>query len=147
MLVEQRLAQEWLPDIIAPHPVRRPSFLGYRPVSTLPRTAFNRAPTPKQRMRILKRDGYRCKICGRRADDHLDVELHVHHVKLWGNGGLTVEENLITLCHTCHKELDPHDDFGLVFLIEPLDAECRREQLSEGVKRYRAIRSSESEPR
>jgi hypothetical protein len=143
-LVEQQLAQEWLPDIVAPHPVRRPGFLGYRPVSTLPKTAFNRAPTPKQRMRILKRDGYRCKICGRGADDHVDVELHVHHVKPWGKDGLTVNENLITLCHTCHKGLDPHDDFGLALLIEPLDPKSGRKQLSEGVKRYRAVRRSGS---
>jgi HNH endonuclease len=130
-LVEQQLAQEWLPDIIAPTPVRQPSFFRYKPVSTFPTTACNRAPTPKQRMRVLKRDKYRCRICGRKADDHVDVELHVHHVKPWGKGGLTVEDNLVTLCHTCHKGLDPHEDFGLAIFLEPLDAESNRKQLSE----------------
>jgi HNH endonuclease len=139
-LVEQQLAQKWLPHIVTPHPVRRPGFFGYQSVSTLPETAFNRAPTAKVRMRVLKRDGYRCRICGRKAADHVDVELHVHHVKPWGKGGLTVEDNLATLCHTRYKGLDPHEDISLAIFLEPLDAGTRRNELREAIKRYRAAR-------
>lgn len=139
-LVEQRLAQKWLPHIVTPHPVRRPGFFGYKSISVLPETAFNRAPTAKMRMRVLKRDRYRCRICGRRAADHVDLELHVHHVKPWGKGGLSVEDNLATLCHTCHKGLDPHKDISLAIFLEPLDAETGRKELTEGIKRYRAAR-------
>ena len=72
----------------------------------------------------------------------MDVELYVHHVKPWGEGGLTVEENLVTLCHTCDKGLDPHGDFGLAIFLGLLDAESGSKQLSAGVKNYRAaIRS------
>jgi hypothetical protein len=139
-LVEQQLAQKWLPHIVTPHPVRRPGFFGYRSVSALPETASNRAPTQKLRMRVLRRDGYRCRICGRRAAHHVDVELHVHHVKPWSKGGLTVEDNLATLCHTCHRGLDPHEDIGLAIFLEPFDAETGRMKLGEGIKRYRAAR-------
>jgi hypothetical protein len=143
-LVEQKLAQKWLPHIVAPAPARRPGFFGYKSVSALPDTAFNRAPTPKLRMRVLKRDEYRCRICGRKAADHVDVELHVHHVKPWAKGGLTVEDNLATLCHTCHKGLDPHEDISLAIFLEPLDTESSRTQLSEGIKRYRVARRAGS---
>jgi hypothetical protein len=146
-LVEQSIAQKWLPEILAPIPVRRAGYFGYRPISTLPKTAFNRAPTPKQRMRVLKRDKYRCRICGRRAADYVDVELHVHHVKPWGEGGLTLEENLVTLCHTCHKGLDPHGDFSLAIFLGLLDAEAGSEQLSKGVNNYRAAIRSRAEVR
>jgi hypothetical protein len=59
-------------------------------------------------MQVIKRDGYRCVVCGRRPADHVDVELHVHHVIPWEMHGPTAEENLVTLCGTCHKGLDPH---------------------------------------
>ena len=95
-------------------------------------------------MRVLKRDEYRCRICGRKEADHVDVELHVHHVKPWAKGGLTVEDNLATLCHTCHKGLDPHEDISLAIFLEPLDAESSRTQLSEGIKRYRVARRAGS---
>ncbi|MFD9156779.1 HNH endonuclease [Streptomyces goshikiensis] len=58
-------------------------------------------------MQVLKRDGYRCVVCGRRASDHTDVELHVHHLVPWRMAGPTAEENLVTLCGTCHKCLGP----------------------------------------
>jgi hypothetical protein len=143
-LVEQQLAQKWLPHVVGPMPVRKPSFFGYQSVSAFPESSFHRAPTPKQRMRILKRDRYRCRVCGRKAADHVDIELHVHHVKPWSKGGLTVDENLVTLCHTCHNGLDPHDDISLAIFLQPLDAESGKKELSEGVKRYRAARNAES---
>ncbi|MFD3551294.1 HNH endonuclease [Streptomyces goshikiensis] len=58
-------------------------------------------------MQVLKRDGYRCVVCGRRASDHTDVELHVHHLVPWRMAGPTAGEDLVTLCGTCHKGLDP----------------------------------------
>ena len=32
-------------------------------------------------------------------------------------GGLTTEDNLITLCHTCHNGLDPHFEMSLANLF------------------------------
>ena len=58
-------------------------------------------------MRVLKREGYRCVVCGRRPGDYTDLELHAHHVIPWRMHGPTSEDNLVTLCGTCHKGLDP----------------------------------------
>jgi len=47
--------------------------------------------------RILERDGWRCQYCG-----SLD-NLQVHHIQSRGRLGDDVEENLITLCASCHE--------------------------------------------
>jgi hypothetical protein len=116
-LVEHATADRHLHDIVKPESSVRSGNSGFRAVADIPESEFARAPTPKQRMRILKRDSYRCRICGRRSSDHVDVELHVHHIRPWARGGLTEDENLITLCHTCHRGLEPHDDPVLFELL------------------------------
>lgn len=50
--------------------------------------------------KVLNRDNYICQHCkGRRKDSKLEV----HHIIYRSNGGSDEEDNLITLCHTCHK--------------------------------------------
>ena len=56
--------------------------------------------TDKLRYEILKRDGFRCKLCGRTADD--GVKLHVDHIVPVAKGGETVPDNLRTLCEDCN---------------------------------------------
>lgn len=56
--------------------------------------------TDKLRYSILKRDGFRCKICGCTADD--GVKLHVDHIIPVSKGGETILSNLRTLCETCN---------------------------------------------
>ena len=121
-LVEQSLLQRCDPYLLEPDICVRSGKMGFVSVKSLPELALNRNPTPKQRMRILKRDDYRCRICGRRPADYVDVELHVHHIRPWSKGGITEDENLITLCHTCHKGLEPHEDHSLFDLINPKQA-------------------------
>jgi HNH endonuclease len=118
-LVEQQVAQAHLADVIGPGACVRSGEMGFRAVDSISEHEFKRAPTPKQRMRVLKRDQFRCRICGRRSSDYVDVELHVHHIRPWGKGGLTEDINLITLCHTCHRGLDPHEENDLFALLEP----------------------------
>jgi len=52
--------------------------------------------TPEQKEQILKRDGYKCVICGRGRKD--GVELHVDHIKPKYLGGKSTIENGQTLC-------------------------------------------------
>lgn len=54
------------------------------------------------RAMVLNRDGYTCQHC---RGKHKDSKLEVHHIIYRSNGGSDEESNLITLCHTCHKEL------------------------------------------
>ena len=53
---------------------------------------------------VLNRDSYTCQCC---KGKHKDSKLEVHHVVYRSQGGSDEESNLITLCHTCHKDL--HD--------------------------------------
>lgn len=76
------------------------------------------APSKITRMKVLTRDGRRCFICGRSPANYVDLELHVHHIVPWGIGGLTEEKNLVTLCGTCHKGLDPHFDWQLADTVK-----------------------------
>ncbi len=140
-LIKKEIAEECLPEHLAPHPSAMTGPLGFTASRSLPDGALKRAPSPKHRMRILDRDGRRCRICGRSADDHVDVELHVHHIRPWGRGGTTADENLITLCQTCHKGLDPHEDWSLFELADPGSWPPERatslEEYNDGVRRYR----------
>lgn len=53
---------------------------------------------------VLNRDNYICQCC---RGKHKDSKLEVHHIVFRSQGGSDEESNLITLCHTCHKDL--HD--------------------------------------
>lgn len=67
-------------------------------------------PIPKsQRFRILKRDGYKCQICGRSPKDRDAVKLHVDHRVARARGGSNLDENLWCLCSDCNsgKSDDP----------------------------------------
>jgi 5-methylcytosine-specific restriction endonuclease McrA len=48
-------------------------------------------------LEILRRDGWRCQLCGRRKD------LQVHHIEFRSRLGSDCEGNLITLCAQCHQ--------------------------------------------
>lgn len=54
------------------------------------------------RAMILARDKHTCQYC---KGKHKDPNLEVHHKIFRSRGGSDDLENLITLCHTCHKLL------------------------------------------
>ena len=49
---------------------------------------------------VMKRDGFRCKLCGATAKD--GVKLHVDHIIPVSRGGKTEMSNLRTLCERCN---------------------------------------------
>ncbi|MGO8797255.1 MAG: HNH endonuclease [Candidatus Sulfotelmatobacter sp.] len=51
------------------------------------------------RQRVLCRDGWRCQSCGTMSN------LEVHHKDFRSHSGEDSEENLITLCSTCHTSI------------------------------------------
>lgn len=145
-LVKQAIAQRWLPAVLEPvECVPGPLFSRPRLRATVPVTSLKRAPNKKLRMDVLRRDDFRCRICGRRADDHVDIELHVHHIRPHGKGGLTEDDNLITLCHTCHIGLDPHFEPRLLGMLPggvpmgTIDIDQDRDEYEEGVRLYRQV--------
>jgi predicted restriction endonuclease len=54
----------------------------------------------KVKKKILKRDGYRCVICGRTAKE--GYEMHVDHILPKDKGGTGTIENGQTLCSICN---------------------------------------------
>jgi len=143
-LIEKEIAESKLSEFINPQPsvrVGREDIAGFQNIKNMPKSIFQKAPTKKQRMRILKRDNYKCKICGRSPSDITDITLHVHHIKPWSEGGLTLDNNLITICHTCHEGLNPHNEDTLFDLLPESkklgNIDSSRKKFFESVKRYR----------
>jgi hypothetical protein len=63
------------------------------------------------RFKILMRDGFTCKTCGKSPLKDLNVELYVDHILPWSKGGETVPENLETKCKQCN--LGKGNDFDV----------------------------------
>jgi 5-methylcytosine-specific restriction endonuclease McrA len=51
----------------------------------------------------MRRDSFKCRCCGRSPATDPAVELNVDYIKVWAEGGLTVLENLQTLCTKCNS--------------------------------------------
>ena len=135
-LIAEHIARDHFGEFLEPHeavPYGAVGFIDYEPDK---REFTARRPTKKQRMRILERDGFRCQLCGERPSDNEHITLHVHHVRPFSDGGPTIDENLITLCHTCHGGLDPHENHRLFWLpgghVDRVTGNYRK-----GVKAYR----------
>lgn len=62
----------------------------------------NRTANLRQRFRVMKRDGFKCILCGASPANNPGLELHIDHIIPWSHGGETVEENLRTLCSNCN---------------------------------------------
>jgi 5-methylcytosine-specific restriction endonuclease McrA len=81
----------------------------HRPPGYVKRDAWQRAPNAKpkplgrawraMRLRVFRRDGYRCRVCGR-----LCARPECDHIVARANGGSDNESNLQTLCHDCHEK-------------------------------------------
>lgn len=73
-------------------PVRSPAASGAAP----------RSPDLRMRWRVLTRDSFRCRSCGRSPAVEQGVVLHVDHIIPWSKDGQTVDDNLQTLCDRCN---------------------------------------------
>jgi 5-methylcytosine-specific restriction endonuclease McrA len=62
-----------------------------------PRLQLDFKPYEHLRKQVLRRDGWKCQICGSRQN------LQVHHKQLRSQQGADDELNLITLCVDCHE--------------------------------------------
>ena len=54
------------------------------------------------RFMVMKRDNFKCRICGRSPATTPGLELHIDHIQPWSKGGETVIDNLQTLCSDCN---------------------------------------------
>ncbi|MBP3660662.1 MAG: HNH endonuclease [Oscillospiraceae bacterium] len=54
------------------------------------------------RFQVMRRDNFKCCICGASPAKDPSTELHIDHVIPWSKGGETSLENLQTLCSICN---------------------------------------------
>ncbi len=54
------------------------------------------------RYKVLKRDSFKCVLCGRSPANNPGLELHIDHIEPFCIGGKTVEANLRTTCADCN---------------------------------------------
>jgi 5-methylcytosine-specific restriction endonuclease McrA len=64
-----------------------------------PRLRLDSEQYEQLRNAVLRRDGWRCQLCGTRSG------LEVHHKEFRSHSGHDREENLITVCTACHADL------------------------------------------
>jgi 5-methylcytosine-specific restriction endonuclease McrA len=72
------------------------------PIDQASRYKTNRDVNLRLRFIVMRRDNFKCRMCGRSPATDPGTELHVDHIKAWANGGETVLENLQTLCSKCN---------------------------------------------
>ena len=60
------------------------------------RLRLDRVSYETLRQQVLRRDGWRCQSCGAMSN------LEIHHKQFRSHSGDNSEQNLITLCTTCH---------------------------------------------
>lgn len=59
---------------------------------------------------VYKRDGYKCRRCGKPKT--VPKSIHAHHIKPWaGNPELRFDiDNAVTLCRSCHEWVHSNDN-------------------------------------
>jgi len=76
-----------------------------------PRARLARPQLPRsRRFAVLRRDGFRCRLCGRGAESNPPVELEVDHIVPVSKGGGHEESNLRALCRECNRGKGVGDD-------------------------------------
>ena len=73
-----------------------------------PRFRLDHVSYEQLRNQVLGRDGWRCQACGSMSN------LEVHHKELRSHSGDDSEENLITLCSTCHSAAHQRRGIGSI---------------------------------
>ena len=68
-----------------------------RPNGSQPPLRLDPVSYESLRLQVLHRDGWRCQSCGAMSN------LQIHHKLFRSQSGEDSEDNLITLCVTCHE--------------------------------------------
>ncbi|HDO25760.1 MAG TPA: HNH endonuclease [Nitrospirae bacterium] len=61
-----------------------------------------RNPSLRLKFKVMRRDNFKCKLCGASPALKPGLVLHIDHIKPWIIGGETVMNNLETLCEQCN---------------------------------------------
>lgn len=55
------------------------------------------------RFLVMKRDSFKCVMCGASPAFNPETVLHIDHIIPWSKGGETIYDNLQTLCSKCNQ--------------------------------------------
>lgn len=88
---------EWRCTLPPPKTVQKPLKPVRKPLTYTRQLADPRWKS--KRNLILARDGFSCVNCG------VPTNLHVHHIKYTGYAWEAPDDDLLTLCATCHKKV------------------------------------------
>ena len=142
-LIAEEVAREHLAEFVQPIEMLPNGAMGFRRFDPDAREVRRRRPRPRQKAQILQRDGHRCQVCERQPSNDGDIRLELHHIRPFSTGGLTIEENLITVCNECHNSFDPHDQPGLFWLPDGHASRALERHSTDahnhGVEAYRRI--------
>lgn len=88
---------EETPSVAIPLPIREKAE-----VETINSHKTQRDIGLKLRFLVMKRDNFKCCMCGASPAKDPSVELHIDHIIPWAKGGETTFDNLQTLCSKCN---------------------------------------------
>ncbi len=82
------------------------------PIANVPNISPNKKTTQEHttsrninlrlRFLVMKKDNFKCCMCGASPAKDPSVELHIDHIIPWSKGGETTIDNLQTLCSKCN---------------------------------------------
>ncbi len=70
--------------------------------TTQSKTLNPRSINYRIRFKVMQRDGFKCRICGKSPANDPDITLHIDHIIPCAKGGTAEMENLQTLCSKCN---------------------------------------------
>lgn len=82
--------------------IQLPDDIQDRIENEVPRHKTKRDINLRMRFLVMKRDNFKCCMCGRSPATTPGLELHIDHIVPWSKGGETVIDNLQTLCSDCN---------------------------------------------
>ena len=103
--------------------IKQEAFHGYIEYDSLLPRHQSKNVNSSYRKEIIERDIKCCQLCKKHQFENDDVQLEIHHIQPWNEGGLTYPENLITLCRKCHlqiKSIDRNYLFKKVGITMPI---------------------------
>jgi len=82
----------------------RPDRIVKKPAKdSIVKSKSKRKANLRLRWKVLQRDDFKCRACGRSPATTPGLKLEVDHIKAWANDGETVLENLQTLGLECNQ--------------------------------------------
>ena len=142
-LIAEEIARQHLAEFVQPIEMVPNGGMGFRRFDPDAREVRHRRPRPRQRARILKRDDHRCQVCHSQSSNDGNIRLELHHIRPFSMGGLTIDENLITVCNECHNSFDPHHQPGLFWLPDGPASRTLKQRSTDahnkGVEAYRRL--------